>query len=111
MSFFYKTLPKNIFFKRFNYLKQLKIWRSHFVDNDHILIKVANERTIMELDITDQNTRNQLPSQVAFFILYRISSGEILAVSENSRKGTKNIFEKRNNFNRTPSYKMSIREL
>ena len=84
MTFFYKTLSRSTFYTRFNYLKCLKIWRCHYIDDCHLLIKLANERTIMELDIVDPNTRNQLPSQVAFFVLYSIDKGEILAISENS---------------------------
>lgn len=83
MTFFYKTLPRKTFYTRFNFLKRLKIWRCHFIDENHMLIKLANERTIMDLDILDPNTRNQLPSQVAFFVLYSIVKGEILAISEN----------------------------
>jgi len=84
MTFFYKTLDRTVFYHRFNYLKCLKIWRCHYIDHNHLLIKLANERTILELDIVDPNTRNQLPSQVAFFVLYSIDKGEILAISENS---------------------------
>ena len=84
MTFFYKTLPRRKFYEKFALFKALKIWRCHFVDEKHILIKLASDRTILNLESPEPTIRHRLPSQIAFFVLFDFESGEIVSLSENA---------------------------
>ena len=67
------------------YLESLKLWKILFVDESHLLIKMAREETVCDAEIrADAQRINQAASQPAFFILYNIELGKILSICENS---------------------------
>ena len=66
-------------------MKSLKLWKILFVDESHLLIKMAREETVCDAEIrADAQRINQAASQPAFFILYNIELGKILSICENS---------------------------
>lgn len=85
LTFLFKHLPTEKFWSQFSFLRYLKIWRIHLVDDDTFLIKLAAEKTILEAvsPVSNPQLRSQLPSRVALFVLFQISSGEILGITEN----------------------------
>ncbi|CAG5110662.1 Oidioi.mRNA.OKI2018_I69.chr2.g5041.t1.cds [Oikopleura dioica] len=85
LTFLFKNLPHEKFWSQFSFLRHLKIWRIHLVDDDTFLIKLAAEKTILEAvsPVSNPQLRSQLPSRVALFVMFEISSGEILGITEN----------------------------
>ena len=85
LGFFYRTLPRVIFYKNFNHFNDLKFWKSMFVDKDHLLIKMARESLVADAEFRlDSQNRLKLVSEHAMFLLYNIPSGQILSACENS---------------------------
>jgi len=84
------------FHQYYEQLRNLKIWKMQLLDEDHLLLKYSNE------DVANMKC-NEPNSQYCLFVLYEISSTEVLAVFENTSELLVNLFESfadnfRNNF-------------
>lgn len=65
------------FYQNFDHLLALRMWKMQLLDEDHLLIKYANEDVITLRS-------NDLNSSPCFFAVYRISTTEVIAVYDNT---------------------------
>ncbi|XP_069768022.1 DET1 homolog isoform X2 [Narcine bancroftii] len=76
---------KRHFFKYFDQLQQLRMWKMQLLDENHLLIKYTSE-DIVTLRVTD-------PSQPSFFVVYNMVTTRVLAVFENTCDELLQLFE------------------
>ena len=74
------------FYKYFDQVKWLKMWKMQLLDSEHLLIKYASEE-VVTLRSSEPN------SQVSYFVVYNIESTEVLAVYENTSQQLLDLFE------------------
>lgn len=74
------------FYQFFDQYKQLRMWKMQLLDDNHLLIKYANEEVVM-LKATEPN------SQPSFFVIYSIWDSKILAVYDNTSEELLDLFE------------------
>jgi len=75
------------FYKFFEQIRWLRIWKMQLLDEDHLFIKYASE-DVVTLRSYEPN------SQQSFFVVYNMKRTEVLAVYENTSEKLLNIFEK-----------------
>jgi len=75
------------FYKFFEQIRWLRIWKMQLLDEDHLLIKYASE-DVVTLRSYEPN------SQQSFFVVYNMKKTEVLAIYENTSEKLLNIFEK-----------------
>ncbi|BET02493.1 De-etiolated protein 1 Det1 [Nesidiocoris tenuis] len=75
------------FFLRYEQIRTLRMWKMQLLDEDHLLIKYANE-DVVTLKTTEPN------AQPSFFVIYNIKTTRVLAVYENTSKNLLSLFEK-----------------
>ena len=74
------------FFQYFDYFRWLRMWKMQLLDENHLLIKYANEDVVM-LRIQDPN------SQPSFFVVYNMVNTKVVAVYENTSEDLLELFE------------------
>ena len=74
------------FFRYFEQLSQLRMWKMQLLDENHLLIKYASE-DVVTLRISDPN------SQPSFFVVYNLVSTEVVALYENTSEALLELFE------------------
>ena len=74
------------FYKYFDQVKWLKMWKMQLLDSSHLLIKYASEE-VVTLRSSEPN------SQASYFVVYNIESTEVLAVYENTSQQLLDLFE------------------
>lgn len=74
------------FYQFFDQYCQLRMWKMQLLDDNHLLIKYANEEVVM-LKATEPN------SQPSFFVIYSIWDSRILAVYDNTSDELLQLFE------------------
>lgn len=78
--------PLRKFFQYFDQFRQLRMWKMQLLDEDHILIKYANEE-VVTLHGSDPN------SQPAFFVIYNMITTQVLDVFENTSEELLELYE------------------
>jgi len=74
------------FYKYFDQIRWLRIWKMQLLDEDHLLIKYASE------DVVTLRS-NEPNSQHSFFVVYNMQTTEVLGVYENTSESLLEIFE------------------
>ncbi|UYV78531.1 DET1 [Cordylochernes scorpioides] len=74
------------FFQHFDQFCQLRMWKMQLLDENHLLIKYANEEVIT-LRHVDPN------SQPSFYVVYNLVSTQVMAVYENTSEQLLELFE------------------
>ena len=74
------------FYKYFDQVKWLKMWKMQLLDSCHLLIKYASEE-VVTLRSSEPN------SQTSYFVVYNIDTTEVLAVYENTSQQLLDLFE------------------
>jgi len=74
------------FYKYFDQVKWLKMWKMQLLDSCHLLIKYASEE-VVTLRSSEPN------SQASYFVVYNIETTEVLAVYENTSQQLLDLFE------------------
>jgi len=74
------------FYKYFDQVRWLKMWKMQLLDTSHLLIKYASEE-VVTLRSSEPN------SQPSYFVVYNIESTEVLAVYENTSQQLLDLFE------------------
>jgi len=74
------------FYKYFDQVRWLKMWKMQLLDSDHLLIKYASEE-VVTLRSSEPN------SQPSYFVVYNITTTEVLAVYENTSEQLLDLFE------------------
>ncbi|KAK6188362.1 hypothetical protein SNE40_004548 [Patella caerulea] len=75
-----------LFYQYFDQFKALRMWKMQLLDENHLLIKYAGE-DVVTLRTPDPN------SQPSFFVVYNMTTAEVLAVYENTSEELLNFFE------------------
>lgn len=65
------------FYRHFEQLCDLRLWKMQLLDERHLLLKYASE-DVVSFRLSDPN------SQPSFFVVYNLVSTEVLAVYENT---------------------------
>ncbi|XP_065334852.1 DET1 homolog [Cloeon dipterum] len=65
------------FYQYFDHIRSLKLWKMQLLDEDHLLMKYADE-DVVTMKTLEPN------SATSFFVVYNISKATVLAVYENS---------------------------
>uniref|UniRef100_UPI00358E19AB DET1 homolog isoform X2 n=1 Tax=Myxine glutinosa TaxID=7769 RepID=UPI00358E19AB len=76
---------RRIFFRHFEQLRRLRMWKMQLLDEVHLLIKYASE-DVVTLKVTD-------PSQPSFFVVYNMVTTEVLDVFENTSEELLELLE------------------
>lgn len=74
------------FYQYFDLYKDLRMWKMQLLDDDHLLIKYANESVVT----TKMHEPN---SQISFFVIYNIWENKVLAVYDNTSTELMFLFE------------------
>lgn len=74
------------FYKYFDCIRWLRMWKIQLLDEEHLLIKCASE-DVVTLRVQDPN------SQPSFFVVYNMVSTEVIAVFENTSEDLLELFE------------------
>jgi len=74
------------FYKYFDQVRWLKMWKMQLLDSDHLLIKYASEE-VVTLRSSEPN------SQPSYFVVYNISTTKVLAVYDNTSEQLLDLFE------------------
>jgi len=74
------------FYKYFEQIRWLRIWKMQLLDEDHLFIKYASE-DVVTLRSYEPN------SQQSFFVVYNMKTTNVLAVYENTSEKLLDIFE------------------
>ena len=74
------------FYQHFDQFCALRMWKMQLLDENHLLIKYANE-DMVTLKIQDPN------SQPSFFVVYNMVTTEVLGVYENTSEELLDLFE------------------
>lgn len=74
------------FYQFFDQYRQLRMWKMQLLDDNHLLIKYANEEVVM-LKSAEPNC------QRSFFVIYSIWESKILAVYDNTSEELLELFE------------------
>lgn len=74
------------FYQFFDQYRQLRMWKMQLLDDNHLLIKYANEEVVM-LKAAEPN------SQPSFFVIYSIWDSQVLAVYDNTSDELLQLFE------------------
>lgn len=74
------------FYQNFDQLCALRMWKMQLLDENHLLIKYAHE-DVITMRLTDLN------SPPSFFVVYDITSTNVIAVYENTSPELLDIFE------------------
>jgi de-etiolated-1 len=74
------------FYKYFEQIRWLRIWKMQLLDEDHLFIKYASE-DVVTLRSYEPN------SQQSFFVVYNMKTTKVLAVYENTSEKLLDIFE------------------
>lgn len=82
-----RATAARLFFKQFEYFRQLCMWKMQLLDDKHLLIRYASEEVVL-MKAVDANSHPSL------FVVYNIESTEIVAVYENTSQQMYDLFEK-----------------
>lgn len=74
------------FYQFFENFKNLRLWKMQLLDENHLLIKYANDE-VVTLKATEPN------SQISYFVVYNMTEGKILAVFDNTTQELLSLFE------------------
>lgn len=74
------------FYKYFDQVRWLKMWKMQLLDSCHLLIKYASEEVVTGR-ISEPN------SQPSYFVVYNIESTDVIAVYENTSNELLDLFE------------------
>lgn len=74
------------FFKYFDQIRWLRMWKMQLLDQEHLLIKLASE-DVVTLRSSEPN------SQQSFFVVYNMITTRVVAVFENTSQQLLDIFE------------------
>jgi len=74
------------FYKYFDQVRWLKMWKMQLLDSEHLLLKYASEE-VVTLRSSEPN------SQPSYFVVYNLASTEVLAVYENTSQQLLDLFE------------------
>ncbi|KAF6198700.1 hypothetical protein GE061_008452 [Apolygus lucorum] len=76
-----------MFFLRYEQIRTLRMWKMQLLDENHLLIKYANE-DVVTLKTTEPN------AQPSFFVIYNMETTQVLAIYENTSRNLLSLFEK-----------------
>ena len=74
------------FYKHYMYFCSLRMWKMQMLDEEHLLIKYANE-DVVTMRVMDPN------AQPSLFVIYNIKSTKVIAVFENTSELLLRLFE------------------
>lgn len=74
------------FYQQFGFLEDLRIWKMQLIDEEHLLLKYANQ-DVVGLRVQDAN------AQPSMFVLYNFVKAKVLAVYENTSVYFLKLFE------------------
>ncbi|KAJ3187845.1 acid phosphatase det1 [Gaertneriomyces sp. JEL0708] len=69
------------FYRTFTQFQSLVMWRMHFLDAEHIIIKFGNRDVVVS---AGKNVETSATQQAQFFVLYSLTTTQVLAVYENT---------------------------
>ena len=74
------------FYQQFSFLEDLRLWRMQLLDEEHLLLKYANQ-DVVGMRVQDAN------AQPSFFVLFNFIQAQVLAVYENTSLYLLKVFE------------------
>ncbi|XP_073919763.1 DET1 homolog isoform X2 [Castor canadensis] len=79
------ALAKRRYFRCFDQLRKLRMWKMQLLDENHLFIKYTSE-DVVTLRVAD-------PDQASFFVVYNMVTTEVIAVFENTSEELLELFE------------------
>nr|CAG4635318.1 EOG090X028J [Artemia franciscana] len=84
-----------LFYRKFQHLRWLRLWKMQLLDDNHLLLKYSSQE-VVTLRAPEPN------SQISFFVIYRMDTAQVLAVYENTSEEMLRMYEDYNDFFKDP---------